>query len=96
MAWYSCVCCSYVAGFSISQTHLGPVLADIFVGWIDGFYGFAEGLLGESVSPVLSALLLDGIIGGVGAVVGFLPLIMILFSFSHFLKTAVIWQELQL
>ena len=67
------------AVFSISQTHLGPVVADILVGWIDSFYGFVEGLLGEGVSPVLSALLLDGIIGGVGAVVGFLPLIMVLF-----------------
>lgn len=67
------------AVFSISQTYLGPFLADTFVGWIDLLYGFVEGLLGEGVSPVLSSILLDGIIGGVGAVVGFLPLIMILF-----------------
>lgn len=67
------------AVFSISQTYLGPFLADTFVGWIDLFYGFVEGLLGEGVSPVLSAILLDGIIGGVGAVIGFLPLIMVLF-----------------
>lgn len=65
--------------FSISQTHLGPILADTLVGWIDSFYGWVEGLLGADVSPVLGALLLDGIIGGVGAVVGFLPLIMVLF-----------------
>ena len=65
--------------FSISQTHLGPILADVLVGWIDAFYGWVEGLLGSDISPVLSALLLDGIIGGVGAVVGFLPLIMVLF-----------------
>jgi ferrous iron transport protein B len=67
------------AVFSISQTHLGPFFADTLVEWIDMFYGFVEGALGESVSPVLSAILLDGIIGGVGAVVGFLPLIMVLF-----------------
>jgi len=65
--------------FSISQTHLGPLFADILVGWIDEFYSLVEGMLGNDVSPVLSALLLDGIIGGVGAVVGFLPLIMVLF-----------------
>ncbi len=65
--------------FAISQTYVGPLFADIFVGWIDSFNGFVAGLLGDSVSPVLSALLLDGIIGGVGAVVGFLPLIMVLF-----------------
>ena len=65
--------------FSISQAWVGPPLADLFVGWIDGFYGIVEGAMGEGVNPVLSALLLDGIIGGVGAVVGFLPLIMVLF-----------------
>ncbi len=65
--------------FSISQAWVGPLLADIFVGWIDAFYGVVESALGESVHPVLSSLLLDGIIGGVGAVIGFLPLIMVLF-----------------
>ncbi len=69
--------------FSLSQTHLGPLLADVFVGWIDGFYGMVESSLGENVSPVLSSILLDGIIGGVGAVVGFLPLIMVLFFYLH-------------
>lgn len=67
------------AVFAISQTYVGPWFADIFVGWIDSFYGFVEGLMGENASPFLSALLLDGIIGGVGAVIGFLPLIMVLF-----------------
>lgn len=65
--------------FSISQTYLGPFLADAFVGWIDAFNGWVEGLMGAGVSPVLKAILLDGIIGGGGAVVGFLPLIMVLF-----------------
>lgn len=65
--------------FSISQSWVGPPLADLFVGWIDAFYGLVEGAIGENANPVLSSLLLDGIIGGVGAVVGFLPLIMVLF-----------------
>ncbi|KLV09088.1 iron transporter FeoB [Photobacterium aquae] len=67
------------AVFSISQTHVGPLFADTLVGWIDSFYAMVQGAMGEDVSPLLSALLLDGIIGGVGAVVGFLPLIMVLF-----------------
>ncbi|PKM51690.1 MAG: ferrous iron transporter B [Firmicutes bacterium HGW-Firmicutes-7] len=67
------------AVFSISQTYVGTFLADMLVGWIDGLYALVEGALGANVSPVLSTLLLDGIIGGVGAVVGFLPLIMVLF-----------------
>ncbi len=65
--------------FSISQTYVGPFFADMFVGWIEGFGEIVAGMLGENVSPVLSAILLDGIIGGVGAVVGFLPLIMVMF-----------------
>lgn len=65
--------------FHLSQSTVGPFLADFLTGWIDAFGEGVEGLLGENVSPVLSALLIDGIIGGVGAVVGFLPLIMVLF-----------------
>lgn len=64
---------------SISVTIVGPLFANVLVGWIDKFHIFVEGILGENVSPVWSSLLLDGIIGGVGAVVGFLPLIMVLF-----------------
>lgn len=65
--------------FSISQTYVGTFFADILVGWIDQFYALVEGALGSNVSPVLSTLLLDGMIGGVSALVGFLPLIMVLF-----------------
>jgi len=65
--------------FSISQNYLGVFLADFLVGWIDRLYDFVEGLVSTNISPILSTLLLDGIIGGVGAVVGFLPLIMVLF-----------------
>lgn len=65
--------------FSISQNWVGPWFAEILGGWIDGLYGLVEGWLGSNVNPVISSLLLDGIIGGVGAVVGFLPLIMVLF-----------------
>ncbi|MEG2018177.1 MAG: ferrous iron transporter B [Clostridium sp.] len=67
------------AVFALSQTYVGPFIADILVGWIDKLYVFVEGLLGSGVSPVLSSILLDGMIGGVGAVIGFLPLIMVLF-----------------
>jgi ferrous iron transport protein B len=88
------------AVFSISQTHLGPLFANTLVGWIDGFNGWAAGLLGEGVSPVLKAILLDGIIGGVGAVVGFLPLIMVLFFLlallddcGYMARVAVVWDR---
>ena len=67
------------AVFAISQTYLGDFLANILVGWIDSFYTLVESALGPNISPFLSTLLLDGIIGGVGAILGFLPLIMVLF-----------------
>ena len=64
--------------FDISQSTLGPFLADTLVGWIDAFYALAEGWM-EGSSDILKAILLDGIIGGVGAVVGFLPLVMVMY-----------------
>lgn len=67
------------AVFEISQVHLGPFIADFIVGYIDSFGAFVGESLGKGVSPVLSSILVDGIIGGVGAVVGFLPLIMVMF-----------------
>ena len=64
--------------FDISQSTLGPWLADILVGWIETFQAWVGGLL-ENVNPLLYAILVDGIIGGVGAVVGFLPLVMVMY-----------------
>ncbi len=64
--------------FYISQTTLGTWIADWLVGWIETFQGWAGGLM-ENANPLLQALLVDGIIGGVGAVVGFLPLVMVMY-----------------
>lgn len=72
--------------FSLSQAWLGPWLADSLVGGIDWIYNQADGLLRDQLNPLVSALLLDGIIGGVGAVLGFLPLIMVLFFFLALLE----------
>ncbi|MFQ8601889.1 MAG: ferrous iron transporter B [Anaerovoracaceae bacterium] len=66
------------AVFYISQSKLGPLIADWLVGWIETFQGWVAGLL-ENSSPFLQALLADGIVGGVGAVVGFLPLVMVMY-----------------
>lgn len=66
------------AVFYISQTTLGTWLADILVGWIETFQGFVGDKMADA-NPLLYALLVDGIIGGVGAVVGFLPLVMVMY-----------------
>ena len=64
--------------FDISQSTLGPWIADTLVAWIETFQGWVGGLL-ENANPLLYALLVDGIIGGVGAVMGFLPLVMVMY-----------------
>ncbi len=64
--------------FQISQVWVGPPLADLLVGWLEAFQGWVGGLL-ENANPLLSALLVDGVIGGVIAVIGFLPLVMVMY-----------------
>ncbi len=79
--------------FQISQAWVGPAIADGFVLFsgkenqliIPGLVCLID-LLGEwartaldGADPLLVSLLCDGIIGGVGAVVGFLPLVMTMY-----------------
>lgn len=79
--------------FQISQAWLGPWIAEGYVlnegaenelaipglvTLIEMFGGWVSGLM-ENASPILSSLIVDGIIGGVGAVVGFLPLVMVMY-----------------
>ncbi len=64
--------------FQISQAWVGPYIADTLVAWLESFQGFVGGQF-ENASPLLSALLVDGVIGGVIAVIGFLPLVMVMY-----------------
>ncbi len=75
--------------FQISQTWLGSWIAEGYefkngttipglVTLLEMFQGWVGGLL-ENANPFLSALLVDGVIGGVIAVVGFLPLVMVMY-----------------
>ncbi len=79
--------------FQISQAWLGPWIAEGYVfnegldnefaipGLVTLIEWFGEwvGSLLEGANPLLTALLVDGVIGGVGAVVGFLPLVMVMY-----------------
>ena len=71
--------------FDISQSTFGPFLADTLVGWIESFQGYVAGLV-SGASDFMQALLVDGIIGGVGAVVGFLPLVMVMYFLMALLE----------
>ena len=66
------------AVFYISQATVGTWIADWLVGLLEGFQGWVAGLV-EGANPFLQSLLVDGIIGGVIAVVGFLPLVMVMY-----------------
>jgi len=77
--------------FQISQAWVGPWIAEGYefangtvipglVTLIDLFKDWVIGLLeGANANPFLTALLTEGIIGGVSAVVGFLPLVMVMY-----------------
>ena len=75
--------------FQISQAWVGPFIAEGaelangttipgLVTLIEWFGEWVGGFLVDAPA-VVSALLVDGIIGGVGAVVGFLPLVMVMY-----------------
>lgn len=71
--------------FQISQAWIGPWIADYLVGLLEAFQGWVGGLV-ENAAPILQALLVDGIIGGVIAVVGFLPLVMVMYFLISLLE----------
>ena len=75
--------------FQISQTWLGAWIAEGYefengtvipglVTLLEMFQEWVGGLLADA-NPLLSAILVDGVIGGVVAVVGFLPLVMVMY-----------------
>ena len=66
------------AVFWISQAGPGVWIADWLVGLLEGVQGWI-GELFEGANPLLYALLIDGVIGGVIAVIGFLPLVMVMY-----------------
>ncbi len=74
--------------FYISQSTLGTWIAegveigDTFipglVSYIEMFQEWVAGFFAEA-NPLITALLVDGVIGGVAAVIGFLPLVMVMY-----------------
>ncbi len=71
--------------FQISQAWVGPWIADYLVGLLEAFQEWVGSLV-ENAAPILQALLVDGIIGGVIAVVGFLPLVMVMYFLISLLE----------
>lgn len=53
----------------------------------------SKALINIGVSDWVYSLVINGIFVGVGSVLSFLPIIVVLFFFCPFWKTAAIWQE---
>ena len=64
--------------FQISQVWVGTPIADVLVGWLETFQAWVGEFFADA-NPLVSAILVDGVIGGVVAVVGFLPLVMVMY-----------------
>ena len=62
--------------FGISQAWFGPWIADTFCGWLETGQEFVANALGDGI---WASILVDGVIGGVIAVIGFLPLVMVMY-----------------
>ncbi len=71
--------------FGISQAWVGPWIADTLVAWLETFQEMI-GELFSGAAPILQALLVDGVIGGVIAVIGFLPLVMVMYFLISLLE----------
>lgn len=66
---------------------LGDGIKGVFEGWLESFSeGAADALLAINAGPILTSLIVDGIIAGVGTVLTFLPNIAILFLLLAFLE----------
>ncbi len=64
--------------FQISQAWVGPFVADTLGVWLEKFQTWVGGYFVDA-NPLLYSLLIDGVIGGVTAVIGFLPLVMVMY-----------------
>ena len=67
--------------FGISQAWLGPWIADFFCGFLESGQTLIADALANDAGElgIFASILVDGIIGGVIAVVGFLPLVMVMY-----------------
>jgi len=64
--------------FWTSQAGPGVWIADWLTAWLETGQEWVAGFF-ENANPLLSALLVDGVIGGAIAVIGFLPLVMVMY-----------------
>ncbi|MDO4546600.1 MAG: ferrous iron transport protein B [Clostridia bacterium] len=73
--------------FYLTFSVIGPYLSDLLANGIDYLRDAADaGLTGYGLNPVVHSLVIDGVFEGVGSVLSFLPLIVVLFFFLSVLE----------
>ncbi|MBS7359399.1 MAG: ferrous iron transport protein B [Oscillospiraceae bacterium] len=73
--------------FYLTFSLIGQNLSDLLAMGIDALSGIVDkGLIAYGINPVVHSLVIDGIFAGVGSVVSFLPIIVVLFFFLSILE----------
>lgn len=73
--------------FYLTFNVIGAFLQDALAGVIDQGIGWIDGvLMAYGINPVVHGLVVDGIFAGVGSVLSFLPIIVVLFFFLSILE----------
>lgn len=79
--------CIMFAIFALTFGTVGGWLSDLLGSGIDAVSGVVEqGLINYGINPVVRSLVVNGIITGVGSVLSFIPVIVILFFFLSLLE----------
>jgi ferrous iron transport protein B len=73
--------------FYLTFNVIGAWLSDLLAGGIDTLAAWVSvGLTGFGLNPVVLSLIIDGVFAGIGSVLSFLPLIVVLFFFLSMLE----------
>ena len=73
--------------FYLTFALIGPFLQDLLQSGIDALAGLVSGAMERgSVNPAIQSLVLDGLFEGVGSVLSFLPIIVVMFLFLSLLE----------
>ena len=79
--------CIIFAVFFLTFNVIGAFLSDLLASGIDRVTALASaGLAAYGINPVVHSLVIDGVFAGIGSVLGFLPLIVVLFFFLSILE----------
>ncbi|MDR2077102.1 MAG: ferrous iron transport protein B [Desulfovibrio sp.] len=74
-------------GVLYAMYYLTIEIGDYPLGWVENFFEWLDGAVGDVMSDgLLKSMITSGVIGGVGGVLGFVPLIVIMFMLIAFLE----------